>query len=146
MEKPNNGSVLVSIRCGDKIILIRQPQKRPPILWKLPGGKIEDGETPQQAAIREVAEEAEIDLRGQVFTKPKEFPMNGPAGPYIQYAFEVVVPDHLIEKHIGKVVEVVDDEGQKLESTSFKMSELSKLGDFMPKHARFLAELESTPA
>ena len=146
VQKLNNGSVLVSIRSGNKIILTRQPQKRPPVLWKLPGGKIEDGETPQEAAVREVAEETEIDIRDQILSEPTEYPMNGPAGPYVQYVFEVSVPEQLIKKHVGAIIETIDDEGQKLESTSFEMSELAGMGDFMPKHAKFLDELESAPA
>lgn len=33
-----------------------------PGVWALPGGKIEEGETPEEAAIREIMEETQINL------------------------------------------------------------------------------------
>jgi len=40
--------------------LIGRLDKRGRLLWSLPKGHIEDGETPEQAAVREVAEETGI--------------------------------------------------------------------------------------
>jgi len=47
------------------VLLARR--NKPPLQWSFPGGKIEAGETPEQAAIREVREEvsAEIALIGK---------------------------------------------------------------------------------
>ncbi len=36
-------------------------------VWELPGGKIDPGETAAQAAVREVREELDIDIRTPVF-------------------------------------------------------------------------------
>jgi 8-oxo-dGTP diphosphatase len=40
-----------------RILYVRKPKSR----WALPGGKIEAGETPEQAAIRELTEETGLD-------------------------------------------------------------------------------------
>ena len=140
--KENNGSVLVRILCGDKTILVRQPQKRPPIMWKWPGGKIEDGETVIEAAIRELLEETGINLTGQPFSELKEFPQpHGPNGPYTQHFLTVSVSPELIAGHVGKLVEMIDNEGQKIESTCFTVDELEREPEFMPKHLRMYREV-----
>lgn len=40
-----------------RILYVRKPKSR----WALPGGKIESGETPMQAAVRELTEETGLD-------------------------------------------------------------------------------------
>lgn len=46
----------VCIRSG-KVLLASRPADKPPAGWEFPGGKLEKGETAQQAAIRELKEE-----------------------------------------------------------------------------------------
>lgn len=40
-----------------RVLLIRRRKREGDLLWAFPGGGIEEGETPQQAAVREAAEE-----------------------------------------------------------------------------------------
>lgn len=47
---------------GKKIPLILNPGKPLPHFWKFPGGRSEEGETPEETAIREVAEETGLTL------------------------------------------------------------------------------------
>jgi ADP-ribose pyrophosphatase YjhB (NUDIX family) len=52
--------VQVAVIQEDKVLLIR---RRDFEVWGLPGGEIDAGETPAQAAIREVREETGLDIR-----------------------------------------------------------------------------------
>ena len=49
------------IRDGDRILLAQRPEgKSQAGLWEFPGGKIEPGETPEEALIRECREELAV--------------------------------------------------------------------------------------
>ncbi|MFF1544107.1 NUDIX hydrolase [Streptomyces sp. NPDC058291] len=51
---PLSMAVIVS---GGKLLMIRRREREGDLLWALPGGAIEDGETPELAAVRETSEE-----------------------------------------------------------------------------------------
>jgi mutator protein MutT len=58
-------------RWDQKILLLkRNPQKPQGGAWCVPGGKLEKGETPRDAIVREVKEEIGVDLKGR---KPSYF-------------------------------------------------------------------------
>lgn len=44
---------------GDEFLMVWHPRRNG---WEMPGGSIEEGETPEQAAIREFREEAGYDI------------------------------------------------------------------------------------
>ena len=54
--------VAAIIRDGDKVFATQRGTGDFTGGWEFPGGKIEDGETPQQALIREIEEELEVDV------------------------------------------------------------------------------------
>ena len=65
-SKPAKPTVLVAAvalidRDGRVLIAQRPPGKSMAGLWEFPGGKIDPGETPEQALVRELAEELGIE-------------------------------------------------------------------------------------
>ena len=53
----------IILKHDDEVLLCkRAPDKSMPNVWSIPSGKIEDGESPGQAAIREFYEETNIEL------------------------------------------------------------------------------------
>ncbi len=51
----------VIYRGGQVLVGQRREADRHPLKWEFPGGKVESGESPQQALIRELREELKID-------------------------------------------------------------------------------------
>jgi 8-oxo-dGTP diphosphatase len=51
------------IDADGRVLLARRPEGKPmAALWEFPGGKVEPGETPEAALVRELAEELAIDI------------------------------------------------------------------------------------
>lgn len=59
VEEVSAGGLVVD-KSGERGLLIGRIDKRGRMLWSLPKGHIEEGETPEQAALREVHEETGI--------------------------------------------------------------------------------------
>ena len=68
-------------REGKVLIGQRQPEQSHPLKWEFPGGKVEPGETPQQAVVRELEEELAIrveaceEIERYQFTYPGKNPI-----------------------------------------------------------------------
>ncbi len=58
------GAIVVILDNANKILLLKRPEnvKWSPLKWALPGGKLESGETPLAAAIRETKEETTLEV------------------------------------------------------------------------------------
>ena len=75
------GAVVVILNAKDEVLLL----KRAPGdywctgMWGYPGGKIDPGETPEEAAVRETKEEANLDVTGLV---PITLQLDSPLGMY----------------------------------------------------------------
>lgn len=61
-------SQAIIVRNNNQILMVRQRTDRGKLVWSYPGGGIEQGETPEEACIREVKEETgyEITLHGRM--------------------------------------------------------------------------------
>ena len=76
------------IKKGDKFLLVRRPlNKKRGGLWEFPGGKVEKGETLEEAIKRELKEELDIEVR--VKGVLSEVKYNYPEGEIELYLLEV---------------------------------------------------------
>jgi 8-oxo-dGTP diphosphatase len=79
--------VVAAILERDGRILVgqRQPWQSYPLMWEFPGGKVEPGETPEQALARELGEE--LDIREAVGAEVTRYPYTYPGRDRIELIF-----------------------------------------------------------
>lgn len=86
------GSVATAVREDGRVLMIRR-QKEPYIgLWCMPGGKIEVGEHPDLAAVREFREETGLEAEVERFCGSVSEVLNGgDSGHFLLYVFRLKV-------------------------------------------------------
>jgi len=76
------------LRDGNVLVGQRRKSDRHAMKWEFPGGKVERGETPQQALVRELREELEIEASaGQEIAR---YSHSYPSGTTVQLLFYAV--------------------------------------------------------
>jgi ADP-ribose pyrophosphatase YjhB (NUDIX family) len=75
-----------------RVLLIRCAVQRAEgefVFWLTPGGEIEEGETPAQAAVRELREELglEVEVVGPVYTQTNQFEHQGEMRDNVDFVF-----------------------------------------------------------
>ncbi len=90
----------------DKILLLkRHPRKPQGHTWGIPGGKMDEGETPRMAVVREVFEEVGIKIKEDELEEIDRMYVRGTLNDYIFYRFRKLfltlpVIDLSLDEHI----------------------------------------------
>lgn len=71
------------ITAGDRVLMVRRRQQEGKLLWAFPGGGIEAGESAEQAAIREVAEEVALEVKSVRVLGARVHPQTGADMTYV---------------------------------------------------------------
>jgi 8-oxo-dGTP diphosphatase len=109
MTLPDKKLVLVSacalIDPDGRVLLTRRPEgKAMAGLWEFPGGKVQAGETPEAALIRELAEELGISVQGKCLA-----PLTFASHSY--ETFHLLMPLYICRRWDGEVTPL---EGQEI--------------------------------
>jgi len=82
------------ITSGARVLMIRRREREGKLLWAFPGGGIEAGETPEQAAVRETAEEVGLEVKAVKTLGDRVHPQTGRHMTYV--ACEVVAGEAFV--------------------------------------------------
>jgi len=105
-------SAVALIDVDGRVLLAKRPEGKPMAgLWEFPGGKVDVGETPETALVRELAEELDIDITESCLA-PLTFASHVyDAGEDGQKAFHLLMPLYVCRVWKGMVKPL---EGQEL--------------------------------
>ena len=96
MAKINAAGIFIVRK--DKTLLICHPTNHEPNVWSIPKGKVEDGETNLQAAIRETYEETNLYLRGAI-----EFDIHELDGVNYTHGKKKLLPFLFLENNLSSI-------------------------------------------
>ncbi|MEU1470564.1 NUDIX domain-containing protein [Streptomyces sp. NPDC005761] len=71
---------------GDRVLMIRRRRREGNLLWAFPGGAVEAGETPEQAAVREMSEEVRLEVEAVCVLGERVHPHTGRHMTYVACA------------------------------------------------------------
>jgi 8-oxo-dGTP diphosphatase len=78
LHPPNRPSIVVAVIVHDgRTLLVRRRQTEDDLSWQFPAGEQEPGETPEQAAVREVAEEVGLTVTPVAVIGERNHPVTG---------------------------------------------------------------------
>ncbi|MFE7535228.1 NUDIX hydrolase [Streptomyces rhizosphaericola] len=91
VQPPVSTAIIVD---GGKVLMIRRRQREGKLLWAFPGGGIEAGESPEQAAVRETAEEVGLEVKAVRVLGGRVHPQTGVPMTYV--ACELISGDAVV--------------------------------------------------
>ncbi|MGH3584699.1 MAG: NUDIX hydrolase [Pseudonocardia sp.] len=93
-----------------RVLMIRRREREGKLLWAFPGGGIEAGESPEQAAVRETSEEVGLEVKAVKALGDRVHPQTGRHMSYV--ACEVISGDAFVgdEEEIAEIAWVTHDE------------------------------------
>jgi 8-oxo-dGTP diphosphatase len=124
-----NYSTAALIYRGDTLLLVkRKPGGALSELWELPGGKVEEGERPEDALVRELQEELKIDATVEAEVGRSRFRHRGSEFELIAYRVTAPSADIELVEHT-KMVWMSRAEALKLALAPSDRALLEKLTD-----------------
>jgi 8-oxo-dGTP diphosphatase len=96
-------AVDVIVGKGDSILLIKRKNEPFSGMWALPGGFVEDKETVEQAAVREVKEETGIDIELEGLIGVYSEPGRDPRGHVISVVFAATAKNDKVKANPKEV-------------------------------------------
>lgn len=100
-KQPISTAIITS---GGRVLMIRRRVAEGDLSWAFPGGVIEQGETPEQAAVRETAEEVGLEVKATRILGDRVHPKSGHHMTYV--ACELVSG----EAHVADAEELAEVE------------------------------------
>ena len=130
MEVNGYVSNVVIIAPRERIILVLEPfHKRP--LWRIPGGRMEAGESPEQTAIREVTEEIGLIINKDDLEFQKKIKLRG----HDRYLYKTRILSHYNLNKRGDDEEIVG---------IFPIIKIHEIGNLVHSHKIMLLDMFMT--
>lgn len=127
------GNALVALYSHAYFLQIIEPWQPDPQFWKFPGGGIEKGETPEEAAVREVFEETGVRIRASELVLRAVIERPGrTGGAYKRHFFTAKIADRRIRKHAQR-----GNEGEVVRLVRFS----GRHADLYPPHRELLDQI-----